>query len=161
MKCYTSFNTTTGTCDGAGGGVPASAHSYAEPTADGSIGVLVPAYEAGTLRAAASFAARDANAFCAVGGAAVNLLHELVHVCISRRDGESESTIGTSKDFGVGGGCWQEARMTGFTFQWAMAQRFPCMAFLGPCGDLDHEGLFMLTTGRREITNTWGGFWNF
>jgi hypothetical protein len=130
-----------------------SAFSYDELSGGfDSVGVIVPTMTTGNLWASEEYATRGPEAFCAVKDAATTLLHEVVHACVKNRDGVAESDIGVGDAIPFGGGCWQEARMVGNTFIWAMEQRYVCVGprdGLGPrglCGGRGDDMYFLLTT---------------
>jgi hypothetical protein len=153
ITCYTGVQT-NGQCasnDGAAG----DALSYHEwdlgETAE--IGMRIPVLQAHSLWASQEYVTRGPEAFCAVKDAAVALLHEVVHVCVKKRDGVGEGKIGAADATKYGHGCWQEARMVGSTIKWAFEQRYTCIGpvrGVGPTGLCPGRGdddLFLLTTG--------------
>lgn len=115
------------------GGGTAGAFTEDAPASDGSVGIIIEATGGYWNDLLTSFVSGGADAFCAVVAAATMLLHEMVHICgddgCSSNGGDGACHLSDCTD--ATPECWDEARMIDSAFQWAMAQRYPCVTTSG------------------------------
>jgi hypothetical protein len=135
----------------------AAAYTMNDPrtqTISGSVGVILPVAVAWWPDVIAhylrDFAVGGEASFCASVAVAKTILHEFVHIC---GDGPAPSTNHNDPDPLGFTACWDECRMIDSAFQWAMAQRFPCITGnCAPCvGFMADPAVFAYSW----ITTTW------
>lgn len=96
---------------------------------DGRPGVVLPLDQQHLIKLLDTYVhGRCEEALCALVDLAGNILHELVHNC--ERDTNPDCT---PEDVAPEFCCWQEQRMIGSMWEWAMAQRYPSLASTDGC----------------------------
>ena len=139
------------------------AFMYVRRSSDQTVGLVIPLESSMWIKRVNQWSLGGLEAFCAAVSVASEMLHELVHIVgdgfdsgtrgaedlIYPTDGihgadpihninevgayhESykDPVTGYKKSYGL---CWDEARMVGTMFLWAMSQRYTCLQSAGYC----------------------------
>lgn len=133
--------------DGTPNGATMWAFTDYRPANDGTVGLIVPVGHSVWRDQVSIWDAGGADAFCAAVQVAGSILHELIHICgdvASVGDCQAEPLLnqpGALHDCNPQG-CWDESRMIGTMFLWAMAQRYSCLDGIDGCQCMSQDEYF-------------------
>jgi hypothetical protein len=116
------------------------AYSFDTPAPDGNFGPVLAAGRPAWIDFVDDFVnGTDAERLCAVIQAASIILHELLHVCVGSEEGEPGFHLHARE-----APCeWDDVRLMKDAFEWAITQRYTCVADVDGCRRASLDSSFL------------------